>query len=84
MMPTPPANAPRCQAEELLRQVSAELLVMIQAILDHSGYGSVTITLKKGGVDELAMRVTAKPRQKKISKENCWIYYICNEWSGLY
>jgi hypothetical protein len=51
------------QAEELLRQVSAELLAMIQAVIDHSGYGSVTITLEKGGADELAMRVTAKPRQ---------------------
>jgi hypothetical protein len=37
---------------------------MIQAILDHSGYGSVQITIEKGGVDELAMRVTAKPRKK--------------------
>ena len=64
-MPTPPANTSRRQAEELLRQVSAELLSMIQAILDHSGYGSVTITLEKGGVDELVMRVTVKPRQKK-------------------
>jgi len=35
------------------------------AILNHSGYGSVTITLEKGHIDELAMRVTAIPRQKK-------------------
>jgi hypothetical protein len=38
---------------------------MIQAILDHSGYGSGQITIEKGGGDELMMRVTAKPRQKK-------------------
>lgn len=61
-----PLFSSRQRAEEILLEIHEELVGMLQSILDQSGFGSVTISIKKDHIDELGLHVTAKPRANRF------------------